>query len=148
MPIAFFLPAATPPARDVELSKRQLGRDFRFTDDYEVGPNGDYLLVEGVDAATQSVVNELRTLPHEIPANDDYGAGTQVYAPATASRLAEVKGRALARCQVNPRLQSVQAVDAIYDRATNRVIVSVVATAAGIVLTASAPAPSQRGGTP
>lgn len=88
-------------------AQKLLGRDIKFNADYELGANGDYLLVEGAAAAKQSILNEARTSPGELVSVPEYGMGLSALVYRTASRANrdEAANRVRERLAVNPRIE-------------------------------------------
>jgi phage baseplate assembly protein W len=110
MPIVWTMPATpavSPPL--LRSAARLLGRDVRFDSDYDVGANGDYITVEEVAAAKQSVVNEARTSPGELAAVPDYGMGLAAAVRKAASKAVrdETGNRVRERLRRNQRLSQV-----------------------------------------
>jgi phage baseplate assembly protein W len=124
-------PAASPPP--LTAAQRLLGRDVLFQDDYEVAPNGDYRLVEGRDAAKQSIINEARTVPGELAAVPEYGIALKdlVYRPASQSSRDEAANRTRERLRVNPRVERVDDVAVTRDQARGVTVITASVTAAG-----------------
>jgi phage baseplate assembly protein W len=108
-------------------AQKMLGRDVKFTSNYELGANGDYLLVEGVAAAKQSMLNEARTSPNELVSVPEYGMGlaAMVYRSASRSNRDEAANRVRERLAVNPRIERVDEVSV--DRDTDRGVTVVTA---------------------
>jgi phage baseplate assembly protein W len=88
-------------------AQKLLGRDVKFTSNYELGANGDYLVVEGVAAAKQSMLNEARTTPGELVSVPEYGMGLSalVYLSASRSNRDEAANRVRERLAANPRIE-------------------------------------------
>jgi phage baseplate assembly protein W len=124
-------PAVSPPT--LTAAQRLLGRDVLFRDDYEVGPNGDYRLVDGVDGVRQSVINEARTVPGELVAVPEYGIALKdlVYRPASQASRDEAANRTTTRLRANPRVERVDEVTVERDQDRGATVITARVTAAG-----------------
>jgi phage baseplate assembly protein W len=71
------------------------GRDLLFTDDVQVGPNGDYVVVDGVENLRRAILRRLVVKPGEYRLRPEYGVGvgTFVKKPMTRATLDELQQR-------------------------------------------------------
>jgi phage baseplate assembly protein W len=134
MPLLYLLPEpskTSPPS--LAAADRMIGRDIRFESDFEIGPNGDYLLVESDECVRQSVVNEARTGPGELASVPDYGFGmaAAVRKPATKSTRDTLANRIRLRLRANPRIQATNEVSAARNEDTGALVATVRVVAAG-----------------
>lgn len=90
------------------------GEEILFDSDFQLGPNGDYLLVSGMAAVRQAIRIRLTTRPGELPWAPEFGCGVLDYLgeTGTASKLAELRGRIRDQLLQDPRLSSISAVEA------------------------------------
>lgn len=71
------------------------GTDLYYVDNLEVGPDGDYLTIYGVENLRRAVLRRLMTRPGEYRLNPSYGVGILdfVKKPLTSSNLNTLKNR-------------------------------------------------------
>lgn len=100
-------PAVSPP--ELTDAQKALGRDIRFRDGYTVTAASDYGVVEGIEAAIQSVINEAAAPPGSDPFNPDWGMGLEleVKRGSTKADRDRIRNRCLDRLQKNPRISEV-----------------------------------------
>lgn len=72
-------PASSGPAVDDSPLGRELGRlfgtDIKFRNDFEVGSNGDYVLISGLENLREAIYRRLITRPGEYKFVPEYGVG-------------------------------------------------------------------------
>ena len=96
------------------------GGEILFDTDLQLAPNGDYILVAGM----------------ELPWAPEFGCGVLDYLgeTGTASKLAELRGRIRDQLLQDPRLSSISAVDATDETINSQRVlkISIRAQAAGL----------------
>lgn len=88
---------------------RLLGRDVMFDTDYHVGPDRDWVLVEGLDALKQSLYHRLITKPGEYRLRPSYGCGVLSYVKKRnrPAELAELRQRVVDQLLADRRVDEV-----------------------------------------
>lgn len=102
--------AASPQLRPGEDERaRLLGKDIFFDGDFHVAPDGDWLLVAGLEAMRQAVYHRLITRPGEFKYRPEYGVGCQDYVKEekTPARISELQTRIRAQLLRDRRIESV-----------------------------------------
>jgi hypothetical protein len=133
MPLLYGVPEPVVFARTLSASDEVLGKDLYFRGDFAVGPHRDYLLVDQVAAAKQSVEREGLAAPGDLPLHPDWGFGLrdQVKKPDTKSVRDLIGTRVRNRLAVNPRIQETQDVRVFRDANTGALVTTIQALAAG-----------------
>lgn len=115
--------SGTSPTQE-DLDNRALfGRDFYYDVregthvDLHVTKAGDWLVVTGIDAMTQSLIRRMITDPGEWAYLPDYGAGMRSFVkqPKSVANLAEMQERCKAQAMRDRRVKSVSATLELFD---------------------------------
>ena len=116
--------------------RRLLGVDVLFDGDFQVGPNGDYLLVEGARALEQAADFRLLTNPGEFKTAPEYGGGLRaaVKSKNTSTTRALLRTRCIATLKRDDRIDDAEVTVEELD-STPGVIVTRTLFAKGEVLT-------------
>jgi phage baseplate assembly protein W len=85
------------------------GTDILFTDDFPVGPQGDYLEVSGKDNLYQAVLRRLLVKPGEYAYRPDYGVGVGSYVKRAGSKSVkdELGRKIVEQLMKDPRIEKV-----------------------------------------
>ena len=105
--------AAVPPMPDLTDQDAAFGPDILLRGDFVISAAGDWSLVEGVDAARQSIEREALAEPGEVASLPAWGMGLRalVMAPRTTGRADELRAHITERLRANPRVTRVRGVD-------------------------------------
>ena len=103
-------PAAIPPSTAAADQKLLLlGKDIFFNGDFAVGPNGDYVLLSGIEAVRQAIYRRLMTRQGEYKIRPEYGVGMQDYVKRRRlpSTIDEIRQRTSDQLSLDPRISEV-----------------------------------------
>lgn len=104
------IPSTAPSRAGQDERRRLLGRDILFDGDYHVTPDGDWQVIEGLDAMRQAIYHRLITRPGEFKARPEYGVGIYDYVKEakTPAMLAQLKTRIRTNLLRDRRISDVE----------------------------------------
>jgi phage baseplate assembly protein W len=128
-------PGATSPSlASADEKRRLLGKDIFFNGDYDVGPSGDWVLIEGLEALRQAVYRRLMTRPGEYKLRPEYGVGIQDFVKRRRlpSTFDEIRQRVVDQLSLDPRIDEVR--DVVVEAIADGIKLGIVIVAAGEAL--------------
>jgi hypothetical protein len=103
------IPSPVPETASEEQKLLLYGKDIFFNGDFDVGPNGDYVLLSGKEAMRQAIYRRLMTRPGEYKLRPEYGVGVQDFVKKRrlASTLDELRQRTIDQLSLDTRISEV-----------------------------------------
>ncbi len=121
-----------------EVQQDLFGTDILFTDDLQVGSNGDYITVKGIENLRMAIWRRLITRPGEFKYRPQYGVGIMSFVkkPLTKANLETLTRRIRENLAQERRISKIVSIDVLRQELDGDpgIVVTIVFEAGGRVI--------------